>query len=638
MKRSKSKRISKYAPKISIIFVALLCFAMPRYTAAQNSGVGYHGAPFLKISPAARQVALGGAFTALTNDINVMRYNIGGLGGLEHTSFGINFNSWIDDTQQGNMAFGIPFTFGAVGIDVQYFNEGRILQVDEDFQATGGEVSSGDVMFGIGYGKFLHNIFNIENLTLGLGGAFKYLNQSLAGESSSVSALDFGAQLHFPQYLSLGASVQNYGFSSVKFDRWESPLPTTSRFGAALIFPIQKWTLLVSSDASWVTKEKIKYQLGGELVVNRVFALRGGYKFNDASMSKWALGFGLYIPTEWLARSRMRFDYAYAPLTAFDQAAHRFSMHFAFGSVISVNQLSDKDISELTEMQEKLRMELEEAAKNRSLAAETAARLDSLEKEMRERLAKIESIAAQSEGKIEVAPVPESEGKKILVTMRINFDFDKANIRPDEYETMHQVGEILNTYPEAAVHLSGHTDWIGTNHYNIHLSHRRVDSVMTYLSKKERVSYDRFYMPVGYGESRPIESNATEEGRFRNRRVEFLLFTFDSKPEMPDGTAIKEVRAIDNRTIQVICNGHVPAPTKTMNLVNPDRLAIDFEGIDLIAKTNIFELDAGPVIRARLAFHDHDGKGDFTRVVLDVKHPIHAEITSTDNIVNIRIK
>jgi len=182
MKRSKSKRISKYAPKISIIFVALLCFAMPRYTAAQNSGVGYHGAPFLKISPAARQVALGGAFTALTNDINVMRYNIGGLGGLEHTSFGINFNSWIDDTQQGNMAFGIPFTFGAVGIDVQYFNEGRILQVDEDFQATGGEVSSGDVMFGIGYGKFLHNIFNIENLTLGLGGAFKYLNQSLAGE------------------------------------------------------------------------------------------------------------------------------------------------------------------------------------------------------------------------------------------------------------------------------------------------------------------------------------------------------------------------------------------------------------------------------------------------------------------------
>jgi len=637
MRRRTSNRFKNNASRSVMTAIVLLCLILiASQASAQNSGVGYHGAPFLKIDPAARQVALGGAFTALTNDINVMRYNVGGLGGLEHTSFGINFNTWIDDTQQGNLAFGIPFSFGAIGIDISYFNEGKIVKLDENFQPTGGEAVSGDVLFSIGYGRFLHNLFNIEGMTLGLGGAAKYLNQTLVGEVSNVAAFDMGAQLHFPQYISLGASMQNYGFSNVKFDNWESPLPTTYRFGAALNFPIDKWQLIVSSDAAWVTKEKIKYQLGSELVVNRVFALRGGYKFNDASMSNWALGFGLFIPTEWLGSSKMRLDYAYAPLAAFNQAAHRFSLHFAFGSVISANQLSSQDVEDLTEMQKKLAQELDEAAKNRLLAAQTAARLDSLEKEMRERLAKIEAIAAESEGKIEVEQQP--GGKKILVTMRINFDFDKANIRPDEYATMQQVGEILNTYPEAEVHLSGHTDSVGTDHYNIHLSQRRVDSVMTYLSKRGNVSYNRFYMPVGYGESRPIESNATEEGRFRNRRVEFLLFTFDSKPEMPEGTAIKEVRAINSSTIQIVCNGKINVPTKIMSLPNPDRFVVDFEKIYLIAKENTFQLNAGPFIRARLAFHDGNGVGDFTRVVFDVKRPVQADITSEENIIYIRLK
>lgn len=637
MKRKTSNRFKMNASLSVIAAIVLLCliFIAPK-ASAQNSGVGYHGAPFLKISPAARQVALGGAFTAMTNDINVMRYNVGGLGGLEHTSFGMNFNTWIDDTQQGNLAFGIPFSFGAIGIDISYFNEGKIVKLDENFQATGGEAISGDVLFSIGYGKFLHNMFNLEGMTLGLGAAAKYLNQSLVGEVSNVAAFDMGAQLHFPQYISLGASMQNYGFSSVKFDNWESPLPTTYRFGAALDFPIDKWQLVVSSDASWVTKEKIKYQLGSELVVNRVFALRGGYKFNDASMSNWALGFGLFIPTEWLGKSKMRLDYAYAPLAAFNQAAHRFSLHFAFGSVISVNQISEKDVTELTEMQKRLQNELAEAEKNRLSAAKTAARLDSLEKEMRERLEKIEAIAAESKGKIEVAQQP--GGKKILVTMRINFDFDKANIRTDEFPTMQQVGEILNTYPEAKVHLSGHTDSVGTDHYNIHLSQRRVDSVMTYLSKREDVSHDRFYMPVGYGESKPIASNATEKGRFRNRRVEFLLFTFDSKPEMPKGTAIKEVKAVNSSTIQIVCNGKVVAPTKTMSLPNPDRFVVDFDKIDLIAKENVFQLNAGPFIRARLAFHDGNGEGDFTRVVFDVKRPIQVAISSEENYIYIRLK
>ena len=615
------------AHRLGMIAV-LLVFAVPIIAFAQYSGVGYHAAPFLKISPSARQVALGGAFTALTNDMNMMRYNVGGLGGLENTSFAVNFNTWIDDTQQGNVAVGLPFRFGTLGADLSYFDEGSIVKLDPDFTATGGEALSGDVLLSLGYGKF----FNVSTFKVGVGLAYKYLNQNLVGETNSVSALDVGVQMHLPQYLHLGAAIQNYGLKNVQFDVWESPLPETYRFGAALEFPIKTWNLIVSSDASWVTKEEIKYQMGSELVVNNVFALRGGYKFNDASVSSWGVGFGLYVPTEWLGRSQMRFDYAYAPLKAFDEAAHRFSLHFAFGT-IEAKQVSEDDLARRLAEADSLRRAAEEAERAARLAA---AKMDSLQKEMQQRWEYIQQIIEENP-KLTGERSQEDE-REITVTMRINFDFDKANIRPNEFETMRQVGEILNTYPEAIVHLSGHTDWIGSHEYNIHLSHRRVDSVMAFLSMKEKVNPDRFYMPVGYGETRPVATNETDEGRFMNRRVEFHLYTFDAPPKMPEGTAIRRIVAADNQTIQVVCNGQIPIPQKTMFLEDPSRYVIDFEKIYLLSNPTTYTLNTGNVTQARVAFHGENEPDVFTRVAFDLVGDIQPRIERRDNLIIIKLE
>ncbi|MBN1559901.1 PorV/PorQ family protein [candidate division KSB1 bacterium] len=605
-----------------------LLLIVPQLLMAAGSGVGYHAAPFLKISPAARQVGMGGAYTALSQDINVMRYNIGGLDLIGYTSLAMNFNSWIDDTQQGSIAFGLPSKFGAFGVDLSFFNEGKIIGRNADFFETGDQPYSSDLMASLGYG---YNFGKKKSWDLGVGVAVKYLSQSLVGETAGVAAVDAGAQFVFPQHsnpqvpvFSLGAAIQNYGLSKMKFDVWESPLPETYRAGAALNFrqfPLRTSELLISSDATWTTKEQIGYQLGSELLIkdganNEVISLRGGYRFNDLSMANWALGFGVYLPTNWLGNSQTRFDYAYAPLRAFDEAAHRFSLHFAFGAAkrVTAAAIDEQMLRDLEAMAAK-QDSLDSALK---AAQETEARLRALEKEMQERLDAIKAIAAESEGKIEVEQMPDDK-RKILVTMRINFDFDKANIRPDEYPTMERVGDILNTYPNAKVHLKGHTDWIGTDHYNIHLSHRRVDSVMTHLSRKENVTFSRFYMPVGYGESKPIDTNDTDDGRFRNRRVEFLLFTYDAQPEMPEGTAIKDIVAADANTIHIVCNGIIPVPTKTMRLVDPERFVLDFDNIYLIAKQKEFRLNVGPVTQARAAEHIEE---NFTRVVLDVTRPI----------------
>lgn len=156
---------------------------------------------------------------------------------------------------------------------------------------------------------------------------------------------------------------------------------------------------------------------------------------------------------------------------------------------------------------------------------------------------------------------------------------------------------------------------------------------MVYLAKKKNVSANRFYMPIGYGELKPIASNATADGRFRNRRVEFLLFTYDAVPEIPEGSAIKNLKIIDDHTFEIECNGKVKVEKMTLN--KPERLIVDFPGIYLLTEATTFEINRGAIIRARLGFHPETR---FSRVVFDLSRPISAEIQTKDNIVTVKVK
>lgn len=106
-----------------------------------------------------------------------------------------------------------------------------------------------------------------------------------------------------------------------------------------------------------------------------------------------------------------------------------------------------------------------------------------------------------------------------IVRLRgIEFDFDKSDIRPDAAVVLDVAVERLRECPNLRARIEGHTDWIGTECYNIGLSQRRADSVKRYFVGKgiapERLTTE------GFGESRPIATNETREGRQRNRRTE----------------------------------------------------------------------------------------------------------------------
>jgi outer membrane protein OmpA-like peptidoglycan-associated protein len=129
---------------------------------------------------------------------------------------------------------------------------------------------------------------------------------------------------------------------------------------------------------------------------------------------------------------------------------------------------------------------------------------------------------------VELPPPPppaEVEAKvteKIIITQKIHFEFNKANIRPISFPILDDVAELLKQNQNIKkVEVGGHCDWIGGDAYNQRLSEKRAQAVVTYLVGKG-IDAGRL-TAKGYGKTVPIADNNTTEGRAKNRRVEFTV-------------------------------------------------------------------------------------------------------------------
>lgn len=119
-------------------------------------------------------------------------------------------------------------------------------------------------------------------------------------------------------------------------------------------------------------------------------------------------------------------------------------------------------------------------------------------------------------------PPPPSEEKPSFILEGITFDFNKATIRPSSESTLKEAGSVMQRFSSVMVRIEGHTDSIGSDQYNQNLSERRANSVKDYLVKNFGIDPSRIET-VGFGKSRPIADNKTEEGRAQNRRIEFVV-------------------------------------------------------------------------------------------------------------------
>ncbi len=113
------------------------------------------------------------------------------------------------------------------------------------------------------------------------------------------------------------------------------------------------------------------------------------------------------------------------------------------------------------------------------------------------------------------------EQGKIIQLKNIFFDTDKAELLPRSFVELNKLLNLMLDNPTMVIEIRGHTDSMGEHDYNIYLSRKRAKAVVEFLNEngisRSRTRYK------GFGNTQPVASNQTDEGRSQNRRVEFLI-------------------------------------------------------------------------------------------------------------------
>lgn len=140
----------------------------------------------------------------------------------------------------------------------------------------------------------------------------------------------------------------------------------------------------------------------------------------------------------------------------------------------------------------------------------------------------IKELKEETEGSgIDVTEVDNGEAILVNLPDGVTFDVGSSTLKPAFRDTLSTVAGSLVTYPNSLVDVYGHTDSTGSDAFNQTLSERRAQTVANYL-QSQGVSSARIRWQ-GFGETLPIASNDTAEGRAQNRRVEIKIIPFDQE-------------------------------------------------------------------------------------------------------------
>lgn len=128
-------------------------------------------------------------------------------------------------------------------------------------------------------------------------------------------------------------------------------------------------------------------------------------------------------------------------------------------------------------------------------------------------------------------PPPEPEPQKrvevrdnrIQINEKIQFEVNSSKIKEESHSLLNEVAQVIKDNPHIKkLSIEGHASSEGGDAHNKKLSDRRAKAVMKYLTKTGGIAKDML-SAKGFGEERPVASNDTEEGRIKNRRVEFMI-------------------------------------------------------------------------------------------------------------------
>jgi OOP family OmpA-OmpF porin len=151
--------------------------------------------------------------------------------------------------------------------------------------------------------------------------------------------------------------------------------------------------------------------------------------------------------------------------------------------------------------------------------------------------------------------------EQTVILRAVNFEFNSDKLTPAARDTLDSVAAGLTGQSSLNVEIAGYTDSVGSAPYNLALSKKRAESVRSYLVSKG-LSASRL-VAKGYGKTKPIADNKTEEGRAENRRVEFAVLTkpLDVKVVKKGPTTASKAEAQSGEPKNVKKKATRPAPS-----------------------------------------------------------------------------
>jgi hypothetical protein len=304
---------------------ALLAMTLlaPLPASAQDS------AAFLKLGVGARAMGMGGAYTAVADDVNAVYWNPAGLSRLTQPAAGATHADLFANTRYDFLAYAQPTRYGAFAAAAGYLSQAAIPGRDNAGTPAGNYNASDAAV----YLAYAHRVPSISGL--GLGGGIKYIRSTIADASAQSWAFDLGA-CYAPRGSAgsggpaFALAVTNLG-PGMKFLDQNSPLPLTIAWGGAYRLPFD---MLLALDYKYRPHDHPgEVGIGAEYQLNPNFAVRAGYdsktaksdgKGGFAALSGFTAGFGINIHSYSL-------DYSIAPMGELGNV-QRFSLAARFGS------------------------------------------------------------------------------------------------------------------------------------------------------------------------------------------------------------------------------------------------------------------------------------------------------------------
>jgi len=335
-----------------VILAALACMAVTALPlSAQISKTGTTAAKFLAIPVGPRAVAMGGAFSAVTDDASAMYWNPSGLAFATQNEAIVSHSEWIADLNfnYGGVILPIP-EFGTLGVNITSLTMGEMERTTETSpDGTGEFFNASSVAIGLSYARNLTDWFAV-------GVNFKYINETIWNSSASGFAVDFGTIFETPfDGLKFAAVMSNFGDkmqlsgddllvqkdispqagnnpninANLSTDRFDIPLNLRIGFSYEVLKSASQ-ALIVALDATYPNDNSENLSIGAEYsAFNDLISLRAGYRGIGMQDSEESFTVGGGIRYGIVGNLGVKVDYAFQDFGRLKDV-HQFALGILF--------------------------------------------------------------------------------------------------------------------------------------------------------------------------------------------------------------------------------------------------------------------------------------------------------------------